>query len=316
MATMLEKGQAMRKMVLAALAAAVATPALAADLEPMATKAPVVAPAVPVFDIAFGGLVQSDYNFRGISQSDRGPSAGGYIEPRFNILPDVQLYVGLAGWSTKLPTDPTGEFNIYGGIRPTFGPLSLDLGFIYYAYPKETQLFVDPTGTFLTTVGPGSGIFTLDDTDFWEVYAKAGYTFNDYVSIGGNFYYSPSWLNTGASGTFASATLKLTAPEGSFGLADVGAYLSGEIGYYWLGTSDAILGSTDYPDYATWNVGVGFTYKAITLDLRYYDSELSDTECYTNTGDPSGFYNGGTSNWCDATFIARLSFDTTLSALK
>jgi uncharacterized protein (TIGR02001 family) len=294
--------------------AVVTTSAFAADLG-VATKAPPPPPATPVFDIAVGGGVATDYNFRGISQSDRGPSVNAYFEPRWNFAPNWQLYAGVAGYSTKLPTDPTGEFDLYAGVRPTFGPLALDFGFIYYYYPNETQLFVGPGGTFLTTFPlPGSTIFTLADTDYWELYAKGVYTFNDNVAVGANLYYSPSWLNTGASGTFASGTLKLTAPSTWF-QKDFGAYLSGEFGYYWLGTTDPILGSVNLPNYAFWNVGIGFTYKAMTLDLRYYDTDASKAECFLLTGDPGGFTTG-TSNWCSAAFIAKVSFDTTLSALK
>ena len=69
----------------------------------------------------------------------------------------LQIYVGVQGWATKLPTDPTGEFDLYGGIRPTFGPLALDFGFMYYWYPNETQLFAaDPAFTARTQRGRGS----------------------------------------------------------------------------------------------------------------------------------------------------------------
>ena len=53
----------------------------------------------------------------------------------------------------------------------------------------------------------------------------------------------------------------------------LGWYLSGEFGHYWLGTTDAFYGSVNFPagtplpDYSTWNVGLGFTYKVFTLDL-------------------------------------------------
>ena len=29
------------------------------------------------------------------------------------------------------------------------------------------------------------------------------------------------------------------------------------------------------PSYNTWNIGIGFTYKVFTLDLRYSDTNLS-----------------------------------------
>src|SRR5258708_3410053 len=109
--------------------------ALAADI---VTKAPKkVEEPTPPCDLAFGGGLQSDYNFRGISQSDRGPSVYGYAEPRCNVTKDIQLYAGVWGWSTKLPTTPTGEFDLYGGIPPTFRPLPVHFRFFFYLYPRE-----------------------------------------------------------------------------------------------------------------------------------------------------------------------------------
>src|SRR5258708_16777791 len=90
--------------------------ALAADI---VTKAPKKVEAAPTscFDLAVGGGIQSDYNFRGISQSDRGPGVYAYVEPRCNITKDIQLYAGLWGWSTKLPTAPVGEFDVYARVQ-------------------------------------------------------------------------------------------------------------------------------------------------------------------------------------------------------
>ena len=125
------KGQTqMKKVVLsiaAALAVSVAASALAAD---MPAKAPKVAPAAAPspWDIAFGAAVMNDYNFRGISQSAHGPAGFAYFEPRYNITPDVQVYGGIAATSVKLATDPTAEIDLYGGIRPTFGPVAFDFG--------------------------------------------------------------------------------------------------------------------------------------------------------------------------------------------
>jgi uncharacterized protein (TIGR02001 family) len=279
-------------------------------------KAPPPPPVVSAWDIAFGGAIATDYNFRGVSQSDRGMSVSAYFEPRFNITPNVQLYAGIAGYSVKLASDPAAEIDLYAGIRPTFGPLALDFGFLYYYYPREAQLFIDPTGTLLTTSPVGAtGFWSLANTDFWEIYAKATYTFNDYVAVGGALYYAESWLNSGADGTFLSGNVKFTAP-GGFLPGGIGLYLSAELGHYWLGTATAFVPAFNVPDYLTWNAGVGFTYRALTLDLRYYDTDLTKAECALVGGDPAAFYNGGTSKWCDATFIAKLSFDLTLASLK
>src|SRR5688500_15729485 len=124
----------MRKVVLSVVAlAASGALGLAADLVKQA-PAPVAAPAaVNPWDIAFGGVVMTDYNFRGVSQSNRGPSAGAYFEPQLNTGFGT-LYVGLAGYAIEWPstttppygfTDPSAEIDIYGGWRNTWGAFSL-----------------------------------------------------------------------------------------------------------------------------------------------------------------------------------------------
>jgi hypothetical protein len=307
----------MSKKILAPLAALVlsSAAAFAADL-PVKAR-PVVAPPAPWWEIAYGGAVMSDYNFRGISQSDRSIAGTFYVEGRANIIPDkLQIYGGIQPWTTKLPTSPTGEFDFYGGIRPTFGPVAFDFGAIYYYYPRETQVFLDPfTGGVGNPLIPGAIPFTKADTDFWEVYGKVTWTVNPIVTLGAYAYYSPDWLNTGADGTYVGGTVKLTAPSAWFP-SDFGAYISGEVDRYILGTTDAFFGNIDLPDYTYWNVGIAFTYKIFTLDLRYHDTDLSKTQCFVLTGDLRGLPGGGgsiaRSNWCSEAFIAKLSIDTTI----
>ena len=81
----------------------------------------------------------------------------------------------------------------------------------------------------------------------------------------------------------------------------------------------------DYADYNTWNIGIGFTWKQATLDLRYSDTDLSQADCNAFTGDHTATCNGSFSpinpsgvgsKWCGAAFVAKLSVDFTASALK
>jgi hypothetical protein len=325
--TLPSEGRIMKKIIISAalVLAASAMPALAADL--MYKKAPAPPPPPPsMFDIAFGAAVMTDYNFRGISQSDRGPSVSAYFEPRLKLTPNIEFYAGIGGLSVKLPTDPTAEFDLYAGIRPTLGPFNFDFGFMYYYYPKEQQVFVlptaGPTGFGFPTTQPGGNPlyvpWTKGNTDFWEIYGKVSYTFADIVTLGANIYYADNWLNTGADGTYGSLTAKVALPSGVLP-ADVGAFVSGELGHYWLGTTDAFFLNIDLPDYTYWNLGLGLTYKAFTLDLRYHDTDATSAECFTLTGDLRGLDTGnrpGRSNWCGEAFIAKLSVDTTLGAFK
>jgi hypothetical protein len=332
----------MKKVVLSVVAALAfsAAPALAADMPAKAAKvAPAAAPSP--WDVAFGGALMSDYVFRGITQSNHKPSVAAYFEPRYNITKDIQLYVGVSGESVSFPNRAAAEIDLYGGIRPTFGPIALDLGFWYYYYPG---------GQCFNAIVPGVGADCIANADpvtlglpingnvikarmsFWEVYFKPTWNVNDSLAIGATLFYTPSMMNSGAPGTYVSGTAKYTLPSTMLPNG-LGAYISGEFGRQWLGTTDSFYGipgtaqagGIDYADYNTWNIGIGFTYKVFTLDLRYSDTDLSKGDCNAYTSDhtatqlgnvttinPGGFG----SNWCGAAFIAKLSADLTFASLK
>ena len=328
----------MKKVVLSAFAALAisAAPAFAADMPVKAVKAPAAAPASP-WDVAFGAAIMNDYVFRGVTQSNHKFSGAAYVEPRFNINPDLQLYVGISAESIKFPNGANAEVDFYAGIRPTFGPLALDFGFWYYYYPGGTCFNLGtPPGAFGADCAAhgflANGNAIKEDLSFWEVYAKATYTAGDWA-FGPTFYYSPSFLNSGAPGEYLSLIVKYTAPANMAIAKDIGWYVSGEFGRQWLGTSDSFYGllntaggpGIDYADYNTWNIGVGFTWKQLTLDLRYSDTDLSKANCNAFTSDNTAVFNGSFSpinpsgvgsKWCGATFIAKLSADFTASSLK
>ena len=165
---------------------------------------------------------------------------------------------------------------------------------------------------------------------FWSGTASSTYTFNDNFLVTGAAYYTDNYLNSGATGVYYSGIAKITGnalPNGW------NWYLSGELAYYDLGTTEfniiafpnpGRLGSARATRPGT--SGVGLTYKAMTVDLRYYDTDLSKEECNVLTADPGATFGGSPipitnpaglqSKWCGAAFIGKISFDTTLSALK
>src|SRR6201996_2002729 len=304
----LKVGIVMKKLVLAAaMIAATAGSAFAADMPLKAVKAPPPAAFDP-WDIAFGSAVMSDYIFRGITQTNHQASVTAYFEPRYNVNKDLQLYIGTSTENVSFANRAAAEVDIYGGIRPTFGAAAFDFGVWGYLYPggqcADNVLTggipgggVCPVST--TTIFLADGNVMKKDVSFFEVYGKLNYTFNDNWAAGINEYYSPNFLNSGAWGDYASVTAKYTAPSTIFGSSGVGMYVSGEFGRQWLGTSDAFYGTgpgtvfaagIQYADYNTWNIGIGFTYKVFTLDLRYSDTDLSKGDCnaFTSTFDGSG----------------------------
>ena len=81
-----------------------------------------------------------------------------------------------------------------------------------------------------------------------------------------------------------------------------------------------------YTSYLNWDAGLAFTWKVFTLDLRYYDTNLTKAQCNVFTSDQGATFAPGNvtaqnpgglgSNWCGAAFIAKLSVATALSAFK
>jgi uncharacterized protein (TIGR02001 family) len=324
-------------LAVAAAFAMTAMPAMAADIPVKA--APVVVAAPSPWDFAFGSAVASDYVWRGVTQSNHKPSVAAYFEPRYSITKDVQLYAGFGGASIDFPNRAAAEIDIYGGIRPTFDKLSLDLGVWYYWYPGGQCFSAIANGNTVDCVQSGGTVplplpnlnAVKDDFSFVEFFARANYAVTDAFSVGGYVYYSPSVLNTGADGVFFGGLAKYAFPALAYG---VQPYVSGGLAYWSLGTTDSFYAcftptclvnspnGIKLASYATWDVGVGFTYKVFTLDLRYTDTDLSKAECNAFTGDhtavfsPSGITNingGNLSNWCGARFTARLSADLTVN---
>ncbi len=320
----------MKKFLLPAVMvlAASTAPAIAADLGgKMVTKAPVIAAPSP-WEIAVGAGIASDYNFRGISQSANKPSVNAYFEGRYNSSSTLQWYAGIGGYSIDFPNRASAEIDLYGGVRPTFDKLALDLGVWYYYYPGGQCFFA---GAPLLPGDPScnpalpNGNYAKKDVSFLEFYGKATYNFTDTFNVGIGAYYADDWLATGADGLYGNITAKFIGPALANGW---GWYVSGEYGHYWLGTTDTFFGSalfpagTPLPDYSTWNVGLGLTWKTITIDLRYYDTDLSKADCNVLTGDHTATFSTGNitstnpgglgSEWCSAAFVGKLSFDTTI----
>jgi uncharacterized protein (TIGR02001 family) len=312
----------MKKFTLAAIAALAVTaaPAFAADMPVKGVKA-IAPPPPPAWDIAFGSAIASDYIWRGITQSNHKPSVAAYFEPRYNINKDTQLYVGLGGASIDFPNRAAAEIDIYGGFRQTFGKFSYDLGVWYYWYPGGQEFSATSPQGFI----PVNGNVAKKDWSFWEFYAKLNYALTDQIGLGAFVYYSPNVLNTGADGVFFGGNAKYTFAAFANG---VQPYISAEAGYWDLGTSDSFYGNVNFPNgipyasYATWSVGIGWTWKVFTLDLRYTDTDLSKAECNAFTSDHTATFSndfsnintgGFGSNWCGARFVARLSADLTIN---
>ncbi|MCW2283289.1 uncharacterized protein (TIGR02001 family) [Rhodoblastus acidophilus] len=321
--------------IAAAVLAISAGSAFAGDL-PSSKSAP-IAPVVTVspWDFDIGATLTSDYLFRGLTQSNHQPSLWGRAELRYNVNPNWQFYIGTSAESIKFTNNafpvgsPAVEIDGSGGVRGTFDKFAFDFGAIGYGYPDS------PTGTQTILLGPTLTPTTIGlsprNPTFFELYFKPTYTVNDWLTVGLNEFYTPSYLNTGAYGNYLSGTVKLS------GQGDLSAFaVSGEFGRQWLGTVDNVYSGNNpanytyigyangqLPSYNYWNAGVSYTWKFATLDLRYYGTSLSPSQAYILTGIPNASYVAGgstvytqTSAYANQRFVATLSFDLTSKDLK
>jgi uncharacterized protein (TIGR02001 family) len=299
------------KKVILSLAAALAlsvTAASAADMPVKAVKAP--APPPSPWDIAFGAAFTTDYELRGVSQSDHHPAAQGYFEIDYTATDWLKFYAGV--WGSSLWTGfADAEFDITGGARLSWSNFGLDIGYIYYAYP----------GGINTLAGLANG-------SYGEMYVKPSYKFTDWLTVGGIFETGFNNFNgkkvvpfvggalangiwTGdAKHYFYAVNAVITLPWQPMGVT---MSVNPEIGYEYY--SSGITTNYGPQSDTYWDVGLVLNYKAVTLDLRYWGINLSP-----NATAPLGFNQcgpgGAGQNFCGDRFVATLKFDTSLSALK
>jgi uncharacterized protein (TIGR02001 family) len=231
------------------------------------------------FDVSVTAAITGDYNYRGYTLSDHKPSVSTNFEATYNIL-----FAEVTADSVQIPMLSQLQMTDYAGIRPVFGPLTVETGVAYYSYP-------------------GSAI----DISYPEYYVAPSYALTSRFTIGVNAYYAPDYSRTGAWENFDSINAKYTF--------DSGLAISGELGRQSFGTTKATATDAAHklPDYTYWNLGFSYTYKALTFDLRYYATTLSKQSCFLITGTGQAALG---SNGCEPAVIATLSWNTGLSGLK
>ena len=167
-------------------------PALASDDAPVTDSAAID----QMFDVAFGAAVTSDYISRGITQTDHGAAVQGYIEPSFGMV-----YGGVWASNVAFGGVADTEVDVYAGIRPEFGNVTLGVGYTHAFY------LLSPT------------------SDAGEFYGKVDVTVTDEVAVGGQFFVNP--VN---SDTYSEANADIVLPHG-FGVSGALGFVSGSTPY-------------------------------------------------------------------------------------
>jgi uncharacterized protein (TIGR02001 family) len=226
----------------------------------------------------------SEYVFRGFSQTAEGPAIHGGFDATCGVF-----YAGL--WASNLdfaagvgatdvlgfPYDASVEIDWYAGFKPKTGPITWDIGFIYYAYPDAFT--------------PGLNL------DYYEFKLGASAEVWKDGTLGVTAFYSPDYqLESGVTWTIETAFVQAFSAYWGF-TPSVSALLG-----YQTNTGSASYrfsyGNGD-DEYFYWNAGLtlGFLEKW-SVDLRYWDTDVSDD---------NGFCSASTFQ-CDERFVATLKF--------
>ncbi len=192
----------------------------------------------------------TDYRFRGISQNnangtfsggvDFSHSSGWYLGTWAATVEQVEL-------RGQKPDDADFELDLYGGYGGNFtSALSYDIGLLYYAYPQGWQL------------------------DFLEVYGSLSYDFGP-AALTGGVAYSSNFFGETDDAQYYYVELDVPLPYFSDNLSASAHYGHQDI------DDNAVFGT---PDYDEWNIGVTYSWKGADFDLRYIDTDISNSRCF------------------------------------
>jgi uncharacterized protein (TIGR02001 family) len=196
--------------------------------------------AGPSFSFNLGAA--TEYVFRGFSQTDEDPQVFGGIDATYGIG-----YAGVWVSNVDFLDSTDAEFDLYAGIKPTAGPVTFDLGVIYYGYVDKG----------------------LSSYDYWEFKAAASTAVGP-ATVGAAVYYSPNFFGAADDAVYYEANVALPIPESKFTVSAALGYQQQDGGV----------------DYTTWNAGVGFALNDhISLDVRYWDTDVSKTDDPLSYGD-------------------------------
>lgn len=138
----------------------------------------------------------NDYDFRGVSQSAKDPALQGSVD--FSM--DNGWYVGAWASNVDFDSDVDYEVDLYTGFSGGDPEgLGWDVGFVYYAYPDDS------------------------DINYPEIYGKVSYDM-----FSGGVYYSNDWGNTGENSIYLTGDVSVPLMQEAFTLNLHAGYSTGD----------------------------------------------------------------------------------------
>ena len=147
----------------------------------------------PPFKLTFNVGANSDYVFRGISQTNEDPSVFGGVDATLGSIGYAGVWVSNVDFGNS--TDM--EFDLYGGVKPVVGAVTFDFGAIYYGYTDQ------PKGS---------------NEDYWEFKAAASVPAGP-ATVGAAVFYSPEFFGKTGKATYYEVNAALPIPNSKFSVS-------------------------------------------------------------------------------------------------
>jgi len=199
------------KLTKLSLVAALAVSSVLAGGDIVPIEEPVVVEAAPesAFEVSANLAITSNYVWRGMTQTANSPAVQGGVDLGYK-----GFYLGTWGSNVEFgDTTNNLEADFYAGYKNEIAGIGFDLGYIYYAYPNESDAFnfdeayIGLSKDFGVFGINGKYSFALDSnidtTDYWEVGADLelpmefalAISYGDFEDVGTNYVVSlaKSW---------------------------------------------------------------------------------------------------------------------------
>jgi len=212
----------------------------------------------------------SDYRFRGVSQTYKGPA----VQGGFDYSHSSGLYLG--NWNSNVAGQVYSggagiEMDIYGGYKRSFGGFGFDVGFLYYHYPKaEFQSTGDEDQGF-----DNQEIYLGSSWKWFSL--KYSLVVSEYFGLGATQVNGGYWANQNdgsllpdRGGSKNSSYLDLTASMPAGEKFTIGIHVGR------LNVKN--YGALDYTD---WKLGVTYSVKRWLLAASYVATDASRDWYYT-----------------------------------
>lgn len=197
-----------------------------------AEDAPAASAEVKPLTFVFNVGAATNYEFRGVSQTNNKGQVFGGADATIEGIG----YAGVWLSNVDFMSGTQMEYDLYAGIKPVVGPVTVDLGVIRYGYtsqpPGPKQTYTEWKIAPSMPIGP--------------------------ATVGLAYFYSDNFFGETGPANYYEINASMPIAKTSFSV-------SGAFGH------QQVVGPLDYN---TWNLGVGYALNShIGFDLRYWDTD-------------------------------------------